>query len=193
MDSDAKVAFEHYCEHLAEHQIPYQINPLLVRGLDYYNGPVFEWITDDLGAQGTLCAGGRYDALTESIGGMPTPALGYAFGLERLIEMIAADKRPTKMPVASVLVTDNDCMPYAVHALEQLRASVPALGFMFTGVAGPLKKGLKSANKDTAAYAILVGETETNNNTLTIKHMQTGEQQTLPLTEAITYLSGALS
>lgn len=153
--------------------IPFTINPRLVRGMDYYNRTVFEWVTDQLGAQGTVCAGGRYDSLVEMFGGKPTPACGFAMGVERLLELMRASGEQ---------VTRNECDVYLVHQGEaaQLQSFVLAERLRSAGLdvvlhcasanaGGSFKSQMKRADASGAAYAVIIGEDEVANNTAAVK------------------------
>lgn len=166
--------------------VPYRVNPSLVRGLDYYNHTVFEFITDKLGAQGTVLAGGRYDGLTAMTGGPAVPAAGFAAGVERLAELIAA---PEKEPGAVYAVTIGDAaLPYVSALVRRLRdAGVPADR---AGEGAP-KKQFKTADKRGAAYVVTAGGDEIANNTVKLKNMTSGEESTLKADEAIARLAAA--
>ena len=190
LDVESKAHFEQLCQALDALGIAYEINPRLVRGLDYYNGTVFEWITDQLGAQGTLCAGGRYDRLVEQIGGKPTPAFGFALGLERVIELLAADA----LPVAAAdiyIVTDSDSavVDYALQVAETLRDGLPGLSIVVNLEGGNFKKQFKRADKSGAALALVLGGDELAAQQVTLKPLRDqGEQQQLALSDLVTHL-----
>ncbi len=168
---------------LDRNNVPYTVNTRLVRGIDYYNRTVFEWVTDELGAQGTVCAGGRYDPLIEMFGGKPTPGVGFAMGIERLIEL---------MKSAGETAAPNQCDVYLVHQGEEAQIQAFILGERLrdagldvilhcatpTG-AGSFKSQMKKADGSGAAFAVILGEDEVANNTATVKAMRgaEGEQQ----------------
>ncbi|GGB84357.1 histidine--tRNA ligase [Pseudoduganella buxea] len=168
---------------LDRNNVPYTVNTRLVRGIDYYNRTVFEWVTDELGAQGTVCAGGRYDPLIEMFGGKPTPGVGFAMGIERLIEL---------MKSAGETAAPNQCDVYLVHQGEEAQIQAFILGERLrdagldvilhcatpTG-AGSFKSQMKKADGSGAAFAVIIGEDEVANNTATVKAMRgaEGEQQ----------------
>jgi histidyl-tRNA synthetase len=154
--------------------INYTINPNLVRGLDYYNDIVFEWISDDLGAQGTICAGGRYDKLVEIMGGNPTPAVGFAIGIERLALLIDDIQKNDIFYLISTTNAEN------IRALEL----ADTLRDKFTGIilcndlsSKSFKNKFKKADKKNAKYALIIGENELANNTITFKFMQENKEQ----------------
>src|SRR5262249_31702482 len=143
--------------------IPFEVNPQLVRGLDYYTKTVFEWVTEKLGAQGTVCGGGRYDDLVEQLGGKPTPALGFSFGLERTILLIQQSTMNHKIESAlhAYMITDSDAtFAAALKLANYLRNKVPTLRLILHTGGGSLKYQFKRANKSGAQYAIIVGEHE---------------------------------
>lgn len=143
--------------------VPFTVNPRLVRGLDYYNRTVFEWVTTALGAQGTICAGGRYDGLVAQLGGKPTPAAGFAMGLERLIELMAAGAAdPTCEITADLIVLwpEPTHKPWALIAAEALRHALPAQRVQCVLDGGGLKNQLKRADRSGAQFAVQI-DTET--------------------------------
>ena len=143
--------------------ISYTVNRRLVRGLDYYNKTVFEWVTSELGAQGTVCAGGRYDGLVEQLGGKATPGIGFAMGVERLVLLIEAvgaqAPAPERADVYVVAVGDN-AHRTALAAIEALRTALPALKIVQHVGGGSFKSQLKKADKSGAAMALIIGEDE---------------------------------
>jgi histidyl-tRNA synthetase len=181
---------------LDHNNIPYVINPRLVRGIDYYNRTVFEWVTDELGAQGTVCAGGRYDPLIQMFGGKPTPAVGFAMGIERLIELMKAAGEPDQ---------PNQCDVYLVHQGEQAQLQAFVLGerirdagldvVMHASTAngpGSFKTQMKKADGSGAAFAVILGEDEVANHSASVKAMRAaeGEQQqsTVPFDDVVDFL-----
>jgi len=165
--------------------LEYTINPRLVRGLDYYNLTVFEWVTERLGAQGTVCAGGRYDGLTEQLGGKPTPAVGWGMGIERMLLLleevgITAD---TKAPDAFAIVTSAAALPKVVPVLEQLRAAGVAV--ILQPGQGSMKSQFKKADASGATWALVFGEDELARGEVALKPLrEQGEQLYLPLAAA---------
>jgi histidyl-tRNA synthetase len=141
---------------------PYTVNSRLVRGLDYYGGTVFEWVSDELGAQGTVLAGGRYDTLVEMIGGKPTPAIGFAAGIERLVALVeaAASAPMAAAPHAYMVVEDPEDIQQAIALAERLRNGLPALRLQVHMGGGSLKSQLRRADRSGAAFAIIRGSDE---------------------------------
>lgn len=173
--------------------VEYEINPRLVRGLDYYSKTVFEWVTEELGAQGTVCAGGRYDGLVEQLGGKATPAVGFAMGVERLILMLEAlDAIPES--VANTLDVYLACMgdvtAGAMKLSAQLREQMPSLRLQMHIGGGNFKKQMKKANESGAAFALLLGEDELNAGQVSIKPLRgQGEQITLEQSKVAEFLT----
>ncbi|WP_417661258.1 histidine--tRNA ligase [Pseudomonas sp.] len=164
LDEESRVHFAGLKARLDAAGIPYVINPKLVRGLDYYSKTVFEWVTDKLGAQGTVCAGGRYDGLVEQMGGKPTTGVGFAMGIERLILLIETlDKVPAEISrtVDVYLCALGDAAELAAIPLaEQLRDKIPGLRLQVNAGAGSFKSQLKKADKSGALFALVMGEDE---------------------------------
>ena len=153
--------------------ISYRLNPKLVRGLDYYNLTVFEWIADRLGAQGTVCGGGRYDGLFAQLGGKPTPATGFAVGNERLISLMA---RPAqRAPHGYVVHQGQGAAEYAFKLAEVLRAG--DLKVVLHAGGGSLKSQMKKADASGALYALIIGEDELRAGEVTLKPLRTERQQ----------------
>jgi histidyl-tRNA synthetase len=158
--------------------IAYRINPRLVRGMDYYNLSVFEFITDSLGAQGTICAGGRYDYLIEQIGGKPAPAVGWALGVERVLELVKASgaQIPAAAPDAYAIVPDATAMPVVLRSLQTLRAagvSVQMHASSGEGM-GSMKSQFKRADASGARYALVFGGDELAQGAVTVKSLRDG-------------------
>ncbi|PKF81006.1 histidine--tRNA ligase [Vibrio sp. vnigr-6D03] len=171
LDEESKAHFAGLCELLDAAGIEYQVNQRLVRGLDYYNRTVFEWITESLGAQGTVCGGGRYDGLVEQLGGKSTPAVGFAMGLERLVLMLEElDLADTRRTVDVYMVSAGEGTQMASMKLaEQLRESLPGLRVMTHFGGGNFKKQFKRADKVGAVVALITGEHEIKNGTVVVK------------------------
>lgn len=163
--------------------VAYEINPRLVRGLDYYNRTVFEWVTDALGAQGTVCAGGRYDALVAQLGGRPTPAVGFALGLERVIAMLEADSPSSdKGPDAYLIAVGEAPQAQALAVAETLRDALPDLGLICHCGGGSFKNQFKKADRSGARYALILGEDELARGVVGIKPLrEEGEQSEIPV------------
>jgi histidyl-tRNA synthetase len=143
---------------------PYRINPRLVRGMDYYNRTVFEWVTDRLGAQGTVCGGGRYDGLVELIGGKPAPGIGWGLGIERVLDLLQQSgvEPPSSAPDAYAVVPDAASLPLATHVAETLRAAGCAVVLHAAGKDGPgsMKSQFKKADASGARFALVFGADE---------------------------------
>ncbi|MDE3273517.1 histidine--tRNA ligase [Pseudoalteromonas sp. G4] len=194
LDEESQQHFANLCERLDAAGIEYQVNEKLVRGLDYYNRTVFEWVTESLGAQGTVCAGGRYDGLVEQLGGKATPAVGFAMGMERLVLLlqelncVGEIRRTNDVYIAAM--GDAASIQAPVIA-EKLRAKVPGIRIIVHAGGGNFKKQLKRADKSDAVYALIIGESELENNQVTVKHLREHqEQQTLDLDQAAELLKG---
>jgi histidyl-tRNA synthetase len=194
LDEESRRHFEQLCAALQAANIAYRVNPRLVRGLDYYTRTVFEWVTTDLGAQGTVCAGGRYDGLVELLGGQATPAAGFAIGLERLAELAALQKvvganRPTQVYVAP-LGEEKVALQGLVLA-EQLRDAGLRVELHCGG--GSLKSQLKRADRSGARYALLLGESELATAQVSLKNLRAEEsQQLVGLADVATMLCAKL-
>ncbi|WP_206618152.1 histidine--tRNA ligase [Hahella sp. KA22] len=170
--------------------LSYTVNPKLVRGLDYYGKTVFEWITDSLGAQGTVCAGGRYDGLVAQLGGKGTPGVGFAMGVERLVLMLETlSLTPASLQDRAdffIAALGEGAEAYAFDVAEQLRDLQQNVRVVMNCGGGSFKAQMKKADKSTAAYALLLGENEVNQREVTIKPLRTDqEQKTLSLEEFI--------
>ncbi|MBI3479186.1 MAG: histidine--tRNA ligase [Nitrosomonadales bacterium] len=161
---------------LVQHGVPFEINPRLVRGLDYYNRTVFEWVTTRLGAQGTICAGGRYDGLVEQIGGKPVPAIGFAMGVERLLALLQEDGMALPKPQVDVYVVHQgeSASQLASRVAEQLRNE--SLRVVLHCGGGSFKSQMKKADGSGAQVAVVIGDDEAHANEASVKPMQGGEQ-----------------
>ena len=163
------------------------MNQRLVRGLDYYNRTVFEWVTNSLGSQGTVCAGGRYDGLVEQLGGRATPAVGFAMGLERLVLLVQAvnpEFEPTRIVDVYVIASGQGVQSAAMQLAEKLRDADPALKLMTNFGGGNFKKQFGRADKWGARIALVLGEDEMKAGQVVIKNLSTGDQQTVAQSEA---------
>ncbi len=192
LDEADRAHFEQLKAALDSMGIGYEINPRLVRGLDYYGRTVFEWVTNLLGAQGTICAGGRYDGLVEQIGGKATPAVGFAIGLERLIELIRErDSFSTDSAPDGYLVLAGEKANEAGLALaEQLRNALPGLQLVSNLGGGGFKAQFKRADRSGARFALVVGDDELEQGTITLKDLKGElEQQTLSVEDVVKQLS----
>ncbi|MFC1772034.1 histidine--tRNA ligase [Pseudomonadota bacterium] len=162
IDAESQAHFEQLCSLLDAARIPYTVNPRLVRGLDYYGRTVFEWVTDQLGAQGTVCAGGRYDVLVEQLGGRATPAVGFAMGIERLIALLESQhvSLPDKAPHVYIVAVGEQAQRHGLLLSEQLRDSVPSLRIMTHCGGGSFKSQFKKADRSGAHFALVLGDEE---------------------------------
>jgi histidyl-tRNA synthetase len=181
LDDDSRAHFDRLRELLDAAGVSYTVNPALVRGLDYYGKTVFEWITDSLGAQGTVCAGGRYDGLVEQLGGKPTCAVGFAMGVERLILLLETlDLIPDSVNGdADVYVTamgDATVAP-ALALAESLRDQLPGRVVVTHCGGGSFKSQMKKADRSGARYAVILGENELANGTVGLKPLRSEEPQ----------------
>ena len=180
LDDESKEHFDTLKSILDAAGIEYNINPRLVRGLDYYGKTVFEWVTDDLGAQGTVCAGGRYDGLVEQLGGKPTPAAGFAMGIERLLSLLEdAGKKVHSAPDVFVILQGEQAQLKGMSLVESLRDAVPKLVLQTNCGGGSFKSQMKKANKSEALIAILLGEDEVANGTVSVKFLREEKEQLL--------------
>ena len=184
LDEESRVHFEGLKARLDAAGVPYVINPKLVRGLDYYSKTVFEWVTDQLGSQGTVCAGGRYDGLVEQMGGKPTPGVGFAMGIERLVLLLETlGKVPAEIArtVDVYLCAFGEPAELAALALsERLRDQLPNLRLQVNAGAGSFKSQFKKADKSGALYALILGEDELAQQVVGCKPLRgQGEQQSI--------------
>jgi len=186
IDVESRQHFADLCAYLERAGVNYRINPRLVRGLDYYGKTVFEWVTDALGAQGTVCAGGRYDGLVAQLGGRGAPAVGFAMGVERLVLMLnalAGEAVGWHSQVNYYITAMGEGVSaYAMQVAEKMRDQSQRVHIITHCGGGGLKSQLKKADKSKAGFALLLGETEMAEQTVTIKPLRSGEeQQTLAL------------
>ena len=192
LDKESRVHFEGLKQLLDAAGVRYQVNPRLVRGLDYYGKTAFEWVTDKLGAQSTVCAGGRYDGLVEQLGGKPTPAVGFGIGLERLVLLLQAlEAVPEKLNQQAdvFLVAVGDVQSVAMQLAERIRDELPFIRLMVTCGGGNFKSQFKKADKSGADIALILGEDEAKAGKLAFKFLREEvEQQTLSFDEAINLL-----
>ncbi|CAM3643030.1 histidine--tRNA ligase [Vibrio aquimaris] len=180
LSDESKQHFLGVCELLDAAGIEYRVNERLVRGLDYYNRTVFEWVTEDLGAQGTVCAGGRYDGLVEQLGGKSTPAVGFAMGLERLVLMLETlELTDVRRAVDVYMVTAGEgTMVAGLKLAENLRERIDGLRVMTHFGGGNFKKQFKRADKVGAVVALVLGENEVAEDTVVLKDLLGGTQET---------------
>ncbi len=196
LDEESQAHFEQLCALLDAVGITYQINPCLVRGLDYYGKTVFEWVTDKLGAQGTVCAGGRFDGLVEQLGGKSVPAVGFAMGVERLVSLLELEKAPLHhyQPHAYMVLVGEAAQREGLVLAEQLRDAVPPLRLEVHCGGGSFKSQFKKADKSGARLALILGDEEVEQGRLGIKFLrEQREQQSLAHGEVIDFLATYLA
>ncbi|MEJ8568373.1 histidine--tRNA ligase [Elongatibacter sediminis] len=176
--------------------VAHRVNPRLVRGLDYYSHTVFEWITDELGAQGTVCAGGRYDGLVEIQGGKPWPGIGFAMGQERLVELMRLNRKESGAAPHLYFVLVGDSTTSAGLALaERLRSALPGLRIQLNLAGGSFKAQFRRADRSEAPLALILGEEEVNNQTVSIKPLREAgsQQERMPVEDLENWLRKWLS
>ena len=192
LEDESREHFAQLCGLLDAVGIQYEINPKLVRGLDYYNKTVFEWVTSALGAQGTVCGGGRYDGLVEQLGGHATSGVGFAMGLERLVLLVQEVNKsiPVKSAVDIYVVYQGEGTTLAAFQLaEKLRSELPHLSTMLHCSGGNFKKQFRRADKSGATLALVLGESEVQNNQVVVKHLLgAAEQQTIDVANLIEHV-----
>jgi histidyl-tRNA synthetase len=190
LDEISKQEFDKLCQTLDTAGLDYEINPRLVRGLDYYGKTVFEWVTDHLGSQGTVCAGGRYDGLVEQLGGKGATAIGFAIGLERLIALLEAmDSLPDIDQLDAYLVAvGEEANKCALQFAENLRDQIPNLKLITHCGGGSFKSQFKRADRSGARWTLILGDDEVAQKVIGVKTMETGEQETISWEALTTYL-----
>ena len=181
LDDASQAHFAQLCAHLDQIGISYRLNPGLVRGLDYYTHSVFEWVTDELGAQGTVCAGGRYDSLVEQLGGRPTPGAGFAIGVDRLVLLHEAVHGAWPGPALDVYATvaEPEQAGAALAFCQQLRAVVPGLRVRLDTAGGKLKNQFKRADASGARWALVLGAEEIAAGKATVKWLRESQPQAM--------------
>ncbi|WP_017223278.1 histidine--tRNA ligase [Moritella dasanensis] len=194
---ETKAHFSGLCKILDIAGVKYQVNDRLVRGLDYYNYTVFEWVTESLGAQGTVCGGGRYDGLVEQLGGKATPAVGFALGIERLVLLLETLELTADIAGAVdvyIAALGEGADVHGMLLAEQLRDQMPSAKVMMHNGGGNFKKQLKRADQNGAKIALILGGDEIENKQVTVKDL-TGktEQQTIAVTELVNLLTTLLN
>lgn len=183
--------FEAIQQGLKQAGVAFEVNTRLVRGLDYYTHTVYEWVTTALGSQGTVCAGGRYNDLVSQMGGVPTPAVGFALGAERLLMLLTENQLLPEPHLLDVyLVAQGERAQEQIILLaEKLRDAIPTLRVLSNCGGGSFKSQFKRADNSGAEFALILGEQELEENTIGIKALRKElPQQTLPVDEAIAYL-----
>jgi histidyl-tRNA synthetase len=179
LDADSAQHFDELKALLDAAQVSYTVNPRLVRGLDYYNRTVFEWLTDALGSQGAVCSGGRYDGLVEQLGGRAVAAIGCAIGVERLVGLfeICGNSAALREPDVYIVTVGAAALRRGLELAETLRDALPALKFEMNLGDGSFKTQLKRADKSGAACALILGETEVRENCASLKPLRSAEDQ----------------
>ncbi|HRP34563.1 MAG TPA: histidine--tRNA ligase [Gammaproteobacteria bacterium] len=185
LDEESAAHFEQLKAALDAAGVAYRVNPRLVRGLDYYSRTVFEWLTDRLGAQAAVCSGGRYDALVEQLGGRATPAIGWALGMERLVELVQ-DHAPAPPAAHAYLVPVGHAAQAAALALaEALRDALPGLRVLTHCGGGSLKSAMKRADKSGATLALILGDEELAAGRVLVKPLRSQDEQVAMEREAL--------
>ena len=179
LDSESAEHFEALKDFLNVAGVGYSVNPRLVRGLDYYNRTVFEWVTDALGSQGAVCSGGRYDGLVEKLGGRATPAVGWAMGMERLVDLFEAcgGQAPSQNTDIYVVAVGDGAIEQAFAVAEELRDRIAGVHIDVNLGGGSFKTQMKRADKSNADYALVLGETEIAEQRIGLKPLRSGEDQ----------------
>ena len=180
LDAESAEHFEELRGLLDEAGIDYTLNPRLVRGLDYYNRTVFEWVTDALGSQGAVCSGGRYDGLVEKLGGRPTPAVGWAMDIERFVALFEAcgGEAPDTAADVYIVAVGEGTLQRAVRLAEQLRDAIAGARVELNLGGGSFKSQMKRADNSDADFALILGERELSEGRVGLKPMRTREEQT---------------
>jgi histidyl-tRNA synthetase len=196
MGDTSRQMFRDFCSGLETMGISYTVNPFLVRGLDYYGHMVFEWVTDQLGSQSTVCAGGRFDKLIEQLGGSPTHAVGFAMGIERLLllqETVNAAPPSEPDPELFFIAVGESALQHALNLSESIRDEKPQWQVIVNNVGGSFKSQFKKADKSGAKFALILGEDEVKNSTISVKDLRTsGEQTTVSQHQLKEYLENNL-
>jgi histidyl-tRNA synthetase len=192
VSAEGRQSLDELCAGLSALGISYTLNPKLVRGLDYYGGLAFEWVTDQLGSQATVCGGGRYDTLVEQFGGPATPAIGFAIGIDRLellMQAMHALVPKVAKPFIYVMVDEASARPYAFSLADQLRSANTEWQVVVDLLGGPFKRQFKRADKSGAQYALVLGATERQDKTVTLKPLRNeGEQCTYSVPALLDFL-----
>ena len=180
LEEKSRAHFQAFCDGLDALHIPYVVNPVLVRGLDYYGHTVFEWVTDRLGSQATICAGGRYDILVEQLGGNATPAAGFALGVERIVLLMEALdllKQDVEKKSVFIIATNEEAIVKGLVLAESIRTTYPEIEVIVNTAGGSFKSQFKKADKSGARLALILGEDEMVNQTISIKDLRNGANQ----------------
>ena len=179
LDDESREHFDTLKSLLDAAGIRYRVNPRLVRGLDYYQKTVFEWVTSSLGAQGTVCAGGRYDGLVEQLGGKPTPAIGFAMGMERLLALMeeSGQQPPNTAPDIYLMLVGDLAVEQGLLLAEQLRSALPSLRLLSHCGGGSFKNQMKKADKSGATLALILAEDEIAQQQVSVKQLREKQPQ----------------
>ena len=191
LDDESRAHFERVQALLGDIGVPFTLNPRLVRGLDYYSRTVFEWVTDRLGAQSAICSGGRYDGLVAQLGGRDTPAVGWALGIERVVELLQAEGvgAAEQTPDVALVAAGDAERRFAFTLAEQLREQLPGLKLLSGGPAAGFKSQLRRADKSGARFALIVGEAEREAGKVSLKPLREDRpQQLLTIDECVDVL-----
>jgi histidyl-tRNA synthetase len=172
LDADSRAHFEKLIRYLDQAHIPYEINSRIVRGLDYYNGTVYEWVTDMLGAQGTVCAGGRYDTLVLHLGGKPTPAVGFAMGLERIVTLLESVYSPNANRHIYFMMMGEPAIEFGIRISEKIHTLFPEIKVVNDYSGASFKAQFRRADKSGAKIALIVGEHEVDSQSISLKFLR---------------------
>lgn len=186
LDEESQAHFDGLRACLDDAGLAYQVNPRLVRGLDYYSRTVFEWVTGDLGAQDAVCSGGRYDGLVAQLGGQPCPAIGWALGVERIVELMRVQELPggTSAPQVYLVLAGPEAERRGLRLAEQLRDELPDAGIESNCGGGSFKSQLKRADRSGARFALILGADELEQGVVTLKSLREDvPQRSLRLSE----------
>ena len=193
LDEESRRDFDRLAELLAAAGVSFEVNPRLVRGLDYYNKTVFEWVTDSLGAQGTVCAGGRYDGLVEQLGGKATPGVGFAMGVERLVLLLQAagvEVQDAARAQVYVVCAGEAAETAAFAALARVREALPELRIVQHTGGGSFRSQMKKADRSGAGHALIWGDDEVASGVVTLKALRgEGDQRQVPVAELVEQLA----
>jgi histidyl-tRNA synthetase len=195
LDAESAEHFAALRAHLDVAGVPYTLNPRLVRGLDYYSRTVFEWLTTDLGSQDAVCSGGRYDGLVAQLGGEPTPAVGWALGQERVVELIRLQERAVDggAPALYLLLVGDAAETRGITLAERLRDELPGLGIETNCGGGSIKSQMKRADRSGARFALILGDEELARDVVAVKPLRgNGEQREVPLAALATEIGRLL-
>ncbi len=190
LDDTSRQEFDTLCQSLDDAGLEYEVNPRLVRGLDYYGKTVFEWVTEHLGSQGTICAGGRYDGLVSQLGGKGATAIGFAIGIERLIALLETTDALPDIPSIDVyfVAVGEQAARQSLLLAEQLRDQVENLKLITHCGGGSFKNQFKRADRSGARWTLILGDDELSQQVVGVKTMATGEQETVAWDALASYL-----